>query len=362
MIPVRISLFFWITAALIGYLNSGTVGGTLVWVGIIFVSILVHEFGHALTAKWFGQRPRIELVAFGGVTYPEGPSLSKGKEFLVVLNGPVFGLCLFALATFMLPYVPAPYVPIVRAVQVVNLFWTIVNLLPVLPLDGGQMMRIILEGLFGQRGSKIAVCASGVISFGISAFFFISGALIIGVLFFLFGYQNIDAYRRMRVFSPLDVSDSAKQELGIAIDCFLMKRWDEAERRLETLMKKSGPGVIYFTALEYLAQVKDELGKRQEAYALLLPHEKELTPPSQVLLQSLAYDQENYPLVIQLARGCYRDLPSLEVALLAAKAHAKCQEAEPALHWLQAAVSQGEVDLLDPVFDFIRSDPSFPKS
>lgn len=360
MIPVRISLFFWITAALIGYLNSGTFVGTLIWVGIIFVSILVHEFGHALTAKFFGQRPRIELVAFGGVTYPEGPSLSKGKEFLVVLNGPIFGLALFALATLALPYASQGLVPIVRAIQVVNLFWTLVNLLPVLPLDGGQLVRIVLERLLGSKGTRVAIFSSGLISFAMSAFFFFSGALIIGVLFFLFGYQNIEAYRTMRVIVPLDTSDQGKEELARAIDAFLMNRKEEAERRFEALVKKSGSGVIYLTALEYLAKIKDDLGKLSEVYELLVKNEKDLSPESQVLLQRLAYEKHNYPLVIRLAKSCYRDLPSLEVALYAAKAHAALGEAEPALGWLQAALSEGEVDLSDKAFDPLRDHPSFP--
>src|SRR3990167_10172085 len=135
MIPVRISPFFWLTAAFIGWIQSQSLLGMLIWIAIIFVSILVHEYGHALTAKVFGQKPRIELIAFGGLTYPEGPKLSHWKEFVVVLNGPIFGFCLFLLATLLLPYVPPPAQPMVATFQVVNLFWTIVNLLPVLPLD-----------------------------------------------------------------------------------------------------------------------------------------------------------------------------------------------------------------------------------
>ncbi|MBM3191343.1 MAG: stage IV sporulation protein FB, partial [Chlamydiae bacterium] len=89
-IPIRISPMFWLTAAIIGWINSQSLIGTVIWIVIIFVSILVHEYGHALMARAFGQFPRIELVAFGGVTYPEGPAISLGKEFLVVLNGPLF--------------------------------------------------------------------------------------------------------------------------------------------------------------------------------------------------------------------------------------------------------------------------------
>ena len=79
MIPVRVSPLFFLTAALIGFLWSNTLMGTLIWMMIIFVSVLVHEYGHALTAKAFGQSPRIELVAFGGLTIPQGKRLSLRK-------------------------------------------------------------------------------------------------------------------------------------------------------------------------------------------------------------------------------------------------------------------------------------------
>ena len=98
-IPLKISPFFWVTAGLIGWINSmGTFHPfilTLIWIGVIFVSILIHEYGHALTSRYFGQHPRIQLVAFGGLTIPEGKRLKGWREFLVVLNGPLFGFLLF---------------------------------------------------------------------------------------------------------------------------------------------------------------------------------------------------------------------------------------------------------------------------
>src|SRR5580692_10894316 len=86
-IPVAISPAFWIFAALIGYLWTGTFLGALIWVGIIFVSVLFHEFGHALTALLFGKKPRIELVALGGLTYHDGDKLPFWKQFFITLNG-----------------------------------------------------------------------------------------------------------------------------------------------------------------------------------------------------------------------------------------------------------------------------------
>jgi hypothetical protein len=95
-IPVSIYPTFWIVAALIGYVNSMSWMGTLIWMGIIFVSVLFHEFGHALTAVMFGKNPRIELVAFGGLTYHEGENLPFWKQFFIVLDGPLFGFFFLA--------------------------------------------------------------------------------------------------------------------------------------------------------------------------------------------------------------------------------------------------------------------------
>src|SRR3989344_6678184 len=66
-IPVAIHPFFWLIAGLIGWMNSHTLFGMLAWIGIILVSVLVHEFGHALTAVFFKQKTKIQLVALGGL-------------------------------------------------------------------------------------------------------------------------------------------------------------------------------------------------------------------------------------------------------------------------------------------------------
>ena len=56
-IPIKITPAFLIFASIIGFLNSGTVMGTMIWFGIILVSVLIHEMGHALAALAFGKRP-----------------------------------------------------------------------------------------------------------------------------------------------------------------------------------------------------------------------------------------------------------------------------------------------------------------
>ena len=91
-IPIYIHPTFWLFAAWIGYVNGVSWIGALLWIGIVFISVLVYEFGHALVALAFGLHPRIELVALGGLTYHNGQQLRFWKQFLIVLAGPVFRL------------------------------------------------------------------------------------------------------------------------------------------------------------------------------------------------------------------------------------------------------------------------------
>src|ERR1700722_1592745 len=100
-IPIRIHPLFLVIIFVLGGMSASTISGTLIIVVIIFISVLAHEFGHALTAITFGQTAKIDLVALGGLTTREGTRLPLRQEFLVVLNGPLVGL-LIALITFII--------------------------------------------------------------------------------------------------------------------------------------------------------------------------------------------------------------------------------------------------------------------
>src|SRR5262249_30239367 len=97
-IPIRIHPLFWLLAILIGWISSNTPIGTALWVLVILISVIVHEYGHALTAIAFGQRARIDLIVTGGLTQRSGPVLKLWKEFFVILNGPLAGLALYAIS------------------------------------------------------------------------------------------------------------------------------------------------------------------------------------------------------------------------------------------------------------------------
>src|SRR5262245_55288098 len=92
-IPIRVEPFFWVIAVLFG-LHYETIPLILTWVFVVFVSILVHELGHALTLKAFDQRSSIVLHGFGGVTTSARNVGTRARSVAVSLAGSMTGLTL----------------------------------------------------------------------------------------------------------------------------------------------------------------------------------------------------------------------------------------------------------------------------
>ncbi len=184
-IPISILPSFWILALFIGWMNSTTVEGIAIWVIVIFFSVLIHELGHALCALACGQKVRIELGTFGGVTIRFGNQASRGKEFLIVLTGPLFGFLLAGFAYLMLPLFQAGTLShyLFDVFLWANLFWTILNLLPIHPLDGGKLLAIACDTLFGKAGVRFSYFVSGVIASACTIFFLVLNSIIAACLF-----------------------------------------------------------------------------------------------------------------------------------------------------------------------------------
>ncbi len=365
-IPVTIYPTFWLFAGLIGYFNSLSFIGTLIWVGIIFISVLFHEYGHALTAMLFGQSPRIELVALGGLTYHNGQKLPFWKQFFIVLDGPIFGFILALIATLLLQ-IPALAQGISGSIlsltRLINLFWTIVNLLPVMPLDGGQLLRVVLERIFGLKGFKYALLTSLVIAIGISLFFFLTHAFLVGALFFLLAFQSYDTYRRTRHISETDRDETLREQLEKVEEHMQLGKKEDALQLCEEIRTKAKKGMIFELATQYLAFLKYERGEVKSAYELLRAIREDLGGDALCLLHKTAYEQKDFPLVVELAGTCFQNWPTAETALRNAYAHAQLKQAVPSIGWLKTAIEEGLANtkeiLADPAFDTIRHEPSF---
>lgn len=162
-IPFEVAGSFWLASILLGGIGSDfnsreDVLALVIWVACVFVSIVVHELGHALVGRAYGGQPRVILQGMGGLTYRYGPPLSRPKSIAVSLAGPAFGFALFLLVWAISNYLtshPSDLVgprygrgvgtwTAIRYLLFINSFWTLFNLLPILPMDGGRVCEDVL--------------------------------------------------------------------------------------------------------------------------------------------------------------------------------------------------------------------------
>lgn len=139
-IPIGIDWSFLIVPVLAW---SGGWQRALIWTTVIFVSVLLHELGHAIAMRVFGFSPRVSIYALGGLTFwPEGAAPTVKQSFVVSGAGPSVSITLGVLSLAAAALKPAS--PAVAAILQdsiwINLVWGIVNLLPIMPLDGGNLL------------------------------------------------------------------------------------------------------------------------------------------------------------------------------------------------------------------------------
>ncbi len=160
-VPVRVHPFFWVSTIGLSFRPGIDLFDVMVWSVAAFVSILIHELGHAAAFRRLGFGSRVTLYGFGGLASPdvrdgrEGPA---GRDNVFVsAAGPFAGFAFAAIVGvvvlrlgYRLPLLvwtlgSGPLVPsralrvLVSDVLLINVVWGLVNLLPVHPLDGGQI-------------------------------------------------------------------------------------------------------------------------------------------------------------------------------------------------------------------------------
>jgi stage IV sporulation protein FB len=198
-IPVEVQPFFWITLVILGGANgadtSSEIFRILLFVIAGFISILVHELGHALTARSFGAFSRITLQAFGGYAAYSGVRLNRWQSFLVTAAGPAIQIILGLVVLLVFPHTTefsrdGRY--FLWILMFISFFWAILNLLPVLPLDGGQMLNAAL----GPARIKITLWISIIVAIGAGvAMFTKTGSIIFPIFLGMFAWQAFQALK-----------------------------------------------------------------------------------------------------------------------------------------------------------------------
>lgn len=366
-IPITVHPFFWVLIFLLGWINSEAIHLTLIWAAIIFVSVLGHEFGHALTAVLFGQRAKIDLVALGGLTSRTGKTTSLWQDFLIVMNGPLFGFILYFLFSYLLTLTSRqqhPYLSYAFAVgSLVNFWWTILNLIPIQPMDGGKLLSIFLESILGLKGVKIALFISMLLAGALAAFFFATGNLFMGAIILMF---LVESYRNWRATLSITEWDRDKemQELYSEAERDANFGYEaDAEEKLKQIREQTKKGFLYTGATQNLAALYAKQEKVDQAIALLESIEGKLLPDQLIQLQALYYKAGNFKKAAAVGIKAYQLAPTGDAAFANALTYAKLGELKPTLGWLQAALRDGKKDLKQalqrPEFNAFRNDPQF---
>jgi Zn-dependent protease len=233
-IPVRVHPMFWVITGLMGLdTRNGTPPAQFViWMAVVFASILVHELGHAFLQRRFGGRPWITLQGLGGLASCDDCDRRPIPQILISLAGPAAGFALAALTAAvvratgkdigltvgsdaplpsgylgfsflgltayweLLPSRHANY--LLFYLLEVNILWGLVNLLPVYPLDGGRVSREICMLRDPRSGLILSLQISLVAAAAMALY-----ALTVWESFFtaaMFGYLAYASYQTLRAY------------------------------------------------------------------------------------------------------------------------------------------------------------------
>lgn len=159
---------------------------------VVFGSVALHEYGHALTARRYGIRTReIVLLPIGGIAQLERSPADPRQEFWISLAGPAVNVVLAALAFGAATLFESGRDPLdqglggsLLGVAVnVNLFMGIFNLIPAMPMDGGRVLRALLSlRMPALRATRIATTVAQLLAGGMMAYGVVGGRLMLAVI------------------------------------------------------------------------------------------------------------------------------------------------------------------------------------
>jgi Zn-dependent protease len=328
-IPTTVQVSFWLGCLMFGFrtLQGPYPHFVLLWAIVVFVSVLIHELGHAFAMLRYGLQPEITLYMFGGLTATRGMgNLKRRQRIFISLAGPLAGFIFGGLVLVADMFIGPPrgmsehaqlaILNFVWWLKYVNLGWGMVNLIPVIPLDGGH----VLEDLFGPRRERVAykTMIVAAVIFGLLSLKF--EIFLITALMAIGGYQ---AYQKLEVVSaatrrvdphrappPVEtIPDEVQRQLSRAKEALADERFDEAGTLAELALGERPPKAARVEALHVLAWAHLLQSRRGEAERVLKAIARE-GEPDLALVGALLFDKgETEPAreVFQAARAAGDD-------------------------------------------------------
>lgn len=227
-IPIKVHWSFGLLLLFVGYVayNNGKPSEDVVWffvyVGMLFLFVIMHEYGHALTARRYGIATRDIIISpIGGVARLEGLPSQPRHELLIAIAGPMVNVCLAILFLIILLVCQYDIMPqsdrinliaspsdFISYLLLINGALVVFNMVPAFPMDGGRVLRAVLAMSIGDKlkATKIAsiigqLFAVAFIGLGL---YFSHYVLVFVGLFVLVTARS--EYRQMRLASRMSVS------------------------------------------------------------------------------------------------------------------------------------------------------------
>jgi Zn-dependent protease len=275
-IPLKIEPTFFIIAFFLGTSRGSSLGLIFEWIVIVFFSVLLHELGHALTARLFRLQPSIVLAGMGGLTYWNPQYVvTPIRQILITLAGPFAGF-FFGLIVFL----AKPLFPDSELAETiyfdllwVNIGWGIFNLLPMLPMDGGHVLGTLEQWIFRKESQVITHAISIVFALCFLALALRYSQLWIGILAAWFTYSNVVgliSWFRHRVdrkhADTLTAAQKALDKQDFALALNLSRQILSTARSKETQREASGYLVFALVMLNRFEEARQEITKFEGLY------------------------------------------------------------------------------------------------
>jgi Zn-dependent protease/CBS domain-containing protein len=182
---VRIHITFLIFLAWIGfaaYQRGGIEAAkqSVAFIVAIFACVVLHEFGHILTARQYGvHSTQVTLLPIGGVADLDKMPDKPYQELLIAIAGPMVNIVIAAVLLVVagavqgqtLEHIDDPSIGLVEKLAATNLFLALFNLVPAFPMDGGRVLRAALAMWLGkEKATRIAAVIGQAFAFALGFF------------------------------------------------------------------------------------------------------------------------------------------------------------------------------------------------
>lgn len=329
--PVRVHPLFFLTVLATGWSWLDEPARLASWCGVVFVSVLVHELGHALAFRRHGCPARIELHGLGGTTTGRDEGrLSHRQSAWVSIAGPLAGFILGGLVWGLEQALPMRHAgglagQVMRQLLWANIGWGLFNLLPMQPLDGGHLLASAVRARAGYRHERALHVVGIVTAVAVLALAVAWRMTWLGMLALLFGVMNVEALRRTpreptppRVTAPRSPAPPRDEDAETA---------SRSAARLPGA-RESSPERTSLPGVRLPGARESSSERRATASRLASGKEEPESPPDARLVGELLLDGGLYALAVRPLREAFTATPSaraghaLTVALLETGRHA----------------------------------------